>query len=193
MGSLAGVVAAAAGPAVVIAIDAASWAVLAVSYARIAPLARPAPGTVAGGRDPAPAAGGWAVIRASRVLPGLLALSFAFCLLYGPVEVALPVHVASDLHGSAALLGTFWAVFGVGAIIGELAAPFLRGWRVWPTMTGIVLGWGRPPHRRGADRGSHQGTFQVIFDYKYQWSVSSGVLHVARVASGPQAGASPHS
>ena len=25
---------------------------------------------------------------------------------------------------------------------GELAAPFLRRWPVWPTMTGIVLGWG---------------------------------------------------
>jgi len=82
------------------------------------------------------------VIRSSPVLPGLLALSFVFYLLYGPVEVALPVHVATDLHGSAALLGTFWAVFGVGAVIGELAAPFLRRWRVWPTMTGIVLGWG---------------------------------------------------
>lgn len=63
-------------------------------------------------------------------------------LLYGPVEVALPVHVATDLHGSAALLGLFWAVFGVGALAGELAAPFLRRWPVWPTMTGIVLGWG---------------------------------------------------
>ena len=33
-------------------------------------------------------------------------------------------------------------MFGVGALIGELAAPFLRHWPVWPTMTGIVLGWG---------------------------------------------------
>jgi predicted MFS family arabinose efflux permease len=33
-------------------------------------------------------------------------------------------------------------VFGVGAVIGELAAPFLRRWPVWPTMTGIVIGWG---------------------------------------------------
>jgi hypothetical protein len=40
-----------------------------------------------------------------------------FYLLYGPVEVALPVHVATGLHGSAALLGTFWAAFGVGAVI----------------------------------------------------------------------------
>jgi DHA3 family macrolide efflux protein-like MFS transporter len=85
---------------------------------------------------------GWAVIRSSPVLPGLLALSFVFYLLYGPVDVALPVHVATDLHGSAALLGTFWAVFGVGAVIGELSAPYLRRWRVWPTMTAIVLGWG---------------------------------------------------
>ena len=82
------------------------------------------------------------MIRSSPVLPGLLALSFVFYLLYGPVDVALPVHVATDLHGSAALLGMFWAVFGVGAIIGELAAPYLRRWRVWPIMTAIVLGWG---------------------------------------------------
>jgi DHA3 family macrolide efflux protein-like MFS transporter len=163
--ALAGIVAALAGPAIVIVIDAASWAVLAVSYARIAPLAarmttaRSAPSGASGvpspsdGQSPSaetpdvPAAedtpvSAWALIRANPVLPGLLALSFVFYLLYGPLEVALPVHVASDLHGSAALLGTFWAVFGVGAVIGELAAPFLRRLPVWPTMTGIVLGWG---------------------------------------------------
>jgi MFS transporter, DHA3 family, macrolide efflux protein len=164
--ALAGVVAAIAGPALVITLDAASWVVLAISYARIAPLATRLaagaappetipPGTTPPGTTPAetipaetiPAAppvdaGGWAVIRSSPVLPGLLALSFVFYLLYGPIEVALPVHVASDLHGSAALLGTFWAVFGVGAVIGEASAPFLRRWPVWPTMTGIVIGWG---------------------------------------------------
>jgi len=160
--ALAGVVTAVAGPAVVIAADAASWAVLAISYARIAPLATrlartgtPTPLQPAAPDTPTtqPAApdatsarladpSGWAVIRSSPVLPGLLALSFVFYLLYGPVDVALPVHVATDLHGSAALLGTFWAVFGVGAVIGELSAPYLRRWRVWPTMTAIVLGWG---------------------------------------------------
>jgi hypothetical protein len=165
--ALAGVLAAATGPAVVITADAVSWALLAISYARIAPLAvrvqrtaapvpvspamthtgapGPAPATPAlpEPTPPAPAVvSGWAVIRSSPVLPGLLAMSFVFYLLYGPLEVALPVHVATDLHGSAALLGTFWAVFGVGAIIGELSAPFLRRWRVWPTMTAIVLGWG---------------------------------------------------
>ena len=145
--ALAGVVTAVAGPAVVIALDAASWVVLAISYARIAPLAARltaplAPTSPAAPIPAPPPAGGWAVIRSSPVLPGLLALSFVFYLLYGPIEVALPVHVATDLHGSAALLGTFWAVFGVGAVIGELTAPFLRRWRVWPTMTWIVIGWG---------------------------------------------------
>jgi DHA3 family macrolide efflux protein-like MFS transporter len=140
--ALAGLVTAAAGPAVVIAADAASWVVLAISYARIGPLAA----RLARAREaPDPAdhqSGAWAVIRSSPVLPGLLVLSFVFYLLYGPVDVALPVHVAIDLHGSAALLGAFWAVFGVGAVLGELAAPFLRRWRIWPTMTAIVLGWG---------------------------------------------------
>jgi MFS transporter, DHA3 family, macrolide efflux protein len=151
--ALAGVVTALTGPAVVIALDAASWVVLAVSYARIAPLAArlataaAPPATAAAPPASSPVArpsgpGAWAMIRSSPVLPGLLALSFVFYLLYGPVEVALPVHVADDLHGSAVLLGAFWAVFGVGAVTGELAAPFLRRWPVWPTMTGIVLGWG---------------------------------------------------
>jgi len=146
--ALAGLLTALTGPAVVIVADAASWAVLAISYARVATLVRRTAAPALSGpasSEPAPAsssAGAWALIKSSPVLPGLLALSFFFYLLYGPVEVALPVHVASDLHGSAMLLGIFWAVFGVGAIIGELAAPFLRRLPVWPTMTGIVLGWG---------------------------------------------------
>jgi MFS transporter, DHA3 family, macrolide efflux protein len=141
--ALAGIVTALAGPAVVIAADAASWAVLAVSYARVTPMVLAAERPDGPERPERPGETGvWALIRSTPVLPGLLAMSFFFYLLYGPVEVALPVHVADDLHGSAALLGVFWAVFGVGAIIGELAAPFLRRLPVWPTMTAIVLGWG---------------------------------------------------
>ena len=145
--ALAGVLAATVGPAVVIGADAATWAVLAVSYAGVAALiargraqARPA----APDRPPAqPArASGLRMIASSRTLLGLIALSFAFFLLYGPVEVALPVHVASELHGSAALLGGFWAAYGVGAVIGSLAAPYLRYWPLWPTMIAIVAGWG---------------------------------------------------
>ena len=142
--ALAGAVSALAGPALVILLDAASWVVLAVSYARILPmaarLAKPAEPSAPAATPAATSA--WAMIRSSPVLPGLLALTFVFYLLYGPIEVALPVHVATDLHGSAALLGAIWAIFGVGAVVGELSAPFLRRWPVWPVMTGIVLGWG---------------------------------------------------
>jgi MFS transporter, DHA3 family, macrolide efflux protein len=85
---------------------------------------------------------GWSVIRASRTLLGLQLLTFVFYLLYGPVEVALPVHVSVDLHGSAALLGLFWTSYAIGAVLGSLAAVRLRRWPVWPTMIGIVAGWG---------------------------------------------------
>jgi MFS family permease len=148
--ALAGVVAAITGPAVVIAADAVSWAVLAISYARIAPLAARLALTEPPPPDPAPAdpasaraetGSGWAVIRSSRVLPGLLALSFVFYVLYGPVEVALPVHVATDLHGSAALLGAFWAVFGIGAVIGGpiVATLGARGTLLASAVATIVL------------------------------------------------------
>ena len=140
--ALAGVITALAGPAIVIVLDAASWALLALSYASAARFLRAAPPQDRSPSPPDTPPGGWALIRSTPVLAGLLALTFVFYLLYGPLEVALPVHVAIDLHGSAALLGLYWAVFGVGAIIGELSAPFLRRWPVWPVMTGIVLAWG---------------------------------------------------
>jgi len=138
--ALAGLITALAGPAIVLVLDAASWALLAVSYASAARFLRSAPPQAP--PPPDTPKGGWALIRSVPVLGGLLALTFVFYLLYGPLEVALPVHIALDLHRSAALLGLYWAVFGVGAIGGELSAPFLRRWPVWPVMTGIVLGWG---------------------------------------------------
>jgi hypothetical protein len=144
--ALAGVLTAAAGPALVIGADAATWAVLAVSYARAAPLVAGPPearGGAIGARPPGPAGpGALRMIAGNATLLGLVALSFVFFLLYGPVEVALPVHVATGLHGSAALLGWFWAAYGVGAVIGSLAAPYLRHWPLWPTMIAIVAGWG---------------------------------------------------
>ena len=82
------------------------------------------------------------MILASPTLSGLLVLTFVFYLLYGPVEVALPVHVATDLHGSAALLGALWTAFAVGAVLGTLAGPRLRRLPVWPALTAIVAGWG---------------------------------------------------
>jgi len=68
---------------------------------------------------------------------GLIALTCAFFFLYGPVEVALPLHL-----GSAQLLGLFWTVFSIGAVIGGLATAALRDRPLWPVVTVIVIGWG---------------------------------------------------
>jgi MFS transporter, DHA3 family, macrolide efflux protein len=144
--ALAGLLTAVAGPAPVIGADAVSWALLALSYARVAPMlttGRPAPAGPAAAPQAEPSClSNLRIIFGSRTLLGLVALSFGFFLLYGPVEVALPVHVASDLHGSADLLGWFWAANGAGAVLGSLIAPYLRHWRLWPTMIGIVACWG---------------------------------------------------
>jgi MFS family permease len=65
-----------------------------------------------------------------------------FFFLYGPVEVALPVHVAEELHGSAGLLGLYWTVFGVGATAGALGARLLSRFPPAWVVVAIVVGWG---------------------------------------------------
>ena len=56
--------------------------------------------------------------------------------------MALPVHIAEDIHGSPGLLGSFWTAFGVGAVLGGLGASLLRHYPLWPVVVGIVIGWG---------------------------------------------------
>ncbi|HEU4427066.1 MAG TPA: MFS transporter, partial [Pilimelia sp.] len=65
-----------------------------------------------------------------------------FFFLYGPVEVALPIHVAHELQGSSGLLGAYWAVFGVGAVLGGLGAGLLRRHSLWLVVVSIIVGWG---------------------------------------------------
>jgi MFS family permease len=50
---------------------------------------------------------GFRLLRASG-LGGLLTLTWVFFFLYGPVEDALPVYVARDLHSHSGLLGAYW-------------------------------------------------------------------------------------
>ena len=71
--ALAGLVTALTGPAVVIAADAASWAVLAFSYARVAPLVASTSAQPGIQPDARTATSAWALIRSTPVLPGLLA------------------------------------------------------------------------------------------------------------------------
>jgi MFS family permease len=133
--ALAGGLAAWAGPGWVIAADAASFAVLAATCisAPTAP-AVPPPDTMT--------SGGMRALLDDRRLAALLAVTCIFFFLYGPVEVALPIHIAQEVHGSAALLGTFWATFGVGAIAGSLGAGLLRHRPLWTVVAVIITGWG---------------------------------------------------
>ncbi len=92
--------------------------------------------------DQAAARGGFALLRTHPELLGLLTLTWFFNLLYGPVEVALPLHVTDDLHAPGTLLGLYWTLFGVGAVVGGLAVGTLRRLPLWPVTVAIVVGWG---------------------------------------------------
>ena len=133
---LAGLVASAFGPAAVLAFDAASYLYLAFMAVRVR-----GEGTV-GRRPSIPLRRtGRTFVRYPGLL-GLLVLSFAFNLLYGPIEVAVPVFVAARLGGGPAMLGWIWGAFGVGAVIGALITGTLRRLPLWPTVLAIVAGWG---------------------------------------------------
>ena len=122
--------------ALVIAIDAASFAVLAATY-RLA-----IPPTAGRDRKPESRTAGFRAIRRDRTLLGLLALTFGFMFVFGPLYVALPVHVAEDLGGSATVLAAYFTAFGAGAVVGGLSAGYLRRLPLWPTLAGTVLASG---------------------------------------------------
>lgn len=134
--ALAGVLTAAVGPGWVIAGDALSFAVLA---ALCWPAARRTP--VAKSAEP-DASGAWGVLRRNPQLLGLLIVTCVFFFLYGPVEVAMPIHIAKEMGASASLLGLYWAVFSVGAVIGGLGVGLLRKTSLWAIVVVIIIGWG---------------------------------------------------
>jgi len=136
---LAGLAAAVAGPALPIAADAASFAILAVAAATVRSHPRSAGPAEAGQKG---RARGFAAIARSRALAGLLVLTVIYFFLYGPVEVALPLYVTGPLHGGAGLLSLFWTVFGVGATAGSIVAGLTRRLPVWPVLMTAVIGWG---------------------------------------------------
>lgn len=88
---------------------------------------------------------GFTVIRRNPTLLGLLALSFGFFFLFGPVYVALPLHVSEDLGGTAGLLAGFYTAFGIGAVLGGMLTAHVSRWRLWPT----TIGSNGPGHRPG--------------------------------------------
>ena len=129
---LGGILVASAGPATAFAVDAATFAVSALSLALIRPLASAAAAAAGdAGAEPrgaaAPDAGGvWALLRRARILQivvvVVIAANFASG---GTFEVALPAlaHARFGADGYGALI----ACLGTGAVIGTLAAA--RGGR----------------------------------------------------------------
>ncbi|MER7779711.1 MFS transporter [Streptomyces sp. NPDC096191] len=133
---LAGLVSAAFGPAAVLAGDALSYLYLALVAARVR-------GDSTVGRRPAvPLRRSGRTLARHPELMGLLGLTFVFYLLYGPIEVAIPVFVAERMGGDPTVLGWIWGAFGVGAVIGALVTGTLRRLPLWPTALAIVAGWG---------------------------------------------------
>jgi len=135
--ALAGLLTAAVGPGWVIAGGAASFGVLA---ALCWPAAHRSP-VPAGAAQPE-TRGAWAVLRGHRQLLGLTVVTCFFFFLYGPVEVAMPIHIAKEMGASASLLGVYWAVFSIGAVIGGLGVGLLRNTSLWAIVIVIIVGWG---------------------------------------------------
>ncbi|MCX4721689.1 MFS transporter [Streptomyces virginiae] len=152
--ALAGFLAVVVGPAWLIGLDALSFAVLAAQVGRLRGGAAGQDGRGAKGErdgeaattaapvDADRSAAGLRLLRKQPELLGVLALTWFFNFLYGPAEVALPLHVTDDLHAGAGLLGLYWTLFGAGAVLGGLAAGALRRFPLWPVTLGIVAGWG---------------------------------------------------
>ncbi|MEU6141746.1 MFS transporter [Streptomyces sp. NPDC047081] len=136
--AIAGVLVTYTGSALVIGLDALTYVFLAVLIARTR---LPESGWVEA-VDHEAARGGFALLRSRPELLGLLTLTWFFNFLYGPLEVALPLHVTDDLHAPGTLLGLYWALFGVGAVTGGLAVGALRRLPLWPVTVAIVIGWG---------------------------------------------------
>lgn len=91
--------------------------------------------------DPRAAESGFLLLRRADLL-GLIVLTWLFFFLYGPVEDALPVYVARDLHAGAGLLGAYWTSFGIGAFASTLLTGILRSRSSRLTVLLIVAGWG---------------------------------------------------
>ena len=122
----------------VLGLDALTYGFLAVLVAR---MRLPESGHVPA-VDQAAARGGLALLRSHPELLGLLTLTWFFNLLYGPVEVALPLYVTDDLRAPGTLLGLYWMLFGIGAVLGGLAVGALRQLPLWPVTVVIVVAWG---------------------------------------------------
>ncbi|MBF9132270.1 MFS transporter [Plantactinospora sp. S1510] len=136
--ALAGLLVAGVHPAVVLGVDALTYLLLAVQASR---LDLPAV-TAAPDGDGRPTGTGIRLLLRRPELVGLVGVTAVFYFLYGPVEVALPLYVADELNSAARLLGAYWTVFGIGAVVGGLLGGTFTAARQWPVTIAVIAGWG---------------------------------------------------
>jgi MFS family permease len=143
---LGGVLIAVIGAPAVLAIDASTFGVLLVALATVPPaLGRAGPANQEGpgtAGTPPVVRSGVRLLLGQPLLTWLLALTVGFYGLYGPVETALPIFVRHDLHRGSSLYGLIWAAFGVGAVLGALAAGGRRISNLRWFAVAVVAGWG---------------------------------------------------
>jgi predicted MFS family arabinose efflux permease len=135
--ALAGLLAAPLGTGSLLGLDAASFAFLGIQAWRT----RPSPAAAGDPVDFRAAESGFRLLRRLRLV-SLIAVTWLFFFLYGPVEDALPIYVAHGLHAGAGLLGAYWAAFGVGALVSSLVTGMLRDHDMRRTTVLIMAGWG---------------------------------------------------
>jgi predicted MFS family arabinose efflux permease len=92
--------------------------------------------------DVAPAGLGVRALRGFPQIRLLVVVTFGFYALYGPVEVALPIHVAEHLDSGPATLGLMWTAFGLASVVGTALAGALRGEAKVAVVAFVVAGWG---------------------------------------------------
>jgi MFS family permease len=147
--ALGGALAAAGGPGLAFALDAASFAASAAALSAMRPHRQGAPAARASVRDDVRA--GLAYVARRRWLWVTLAsAALAYLLFMGPSEVLLPYLVKQDLHGSAAQLGLVLAAGGVGSVgcalvLGQGGLPrhdITFMYVVWTLATLTVAGYG---------------------------------------------------
>lgn len=135
--ALAGLLLARIAPGWLLAFDAASFAFLGSQAWRV----RTETETSGQPVETLAAESGFRLLRRHDLL-GLIALTWLFFFLYGPVEDALPVYVAQDLHAHARLLGAYWTSFGVGALASTVVVGMHRAHATRLVVLLIVVGWG---------------------------------------------------
>jgi MFS family permease len=137
--AVAGLLVGAFGTGVPVAIDAASFGVVTVAAALVR--TRRVPGRAAGAEGVSPLRGGFAILRADRVLAPLLTGVALVVLLVGMVDVVLVYLVRETLHAGAVWYGVAeasWMVGMVGGAVGSGRVETERA-RVHATIVGAAV------------------------------------------------------